>query len=222
MEIPQITKKYPEYYTADGTKVKGVTTILKNVGWGNDALMYWAWQEGKYGRNYKDASQNACGIGNFAHYLCECFIKNIEPDTKKMPRDMLEQANNSCNSFKNFLNMNKLKITDTEIGIVSEKMHYGGTIDCIAVDPDQRLHMIDIKTSNGMYGKYLLQLAAYGYLYKEKFEKKIHNYHIIRISKQSGMFFHYCYEAIKMKIPYQAFLAALKLDMYEIIMKGMI
>ncbi|TAL59154.1 MAG: hypothetical protein EPN85_09725 [Bacteroidetes bacterium] len=222
MEIPQITKKYPEYHISDGTKVKGVTTILGNIGWGKNALMYWAWKEGKEGRDYKETSKEACDIGNVAHYLCECHIKGIIPNTTSIPKDMLLQAENSYDSFRKFLDTNKLSIIDTEIGIVSEKLKYGGTIDCIARDPNGKLHLIDIKTSNGMYATYLLQLAAYGALYIEKYKKSIRDYHIIRISKQGGMFFHYCYSSEKLAIPYKAFLAALRLDVCNSAMKGMI
>src|SRR4030095_9894977 len=62
------------YRLKDGTRVPGVTTIsgkLKNT----DALMAWAWREGKEGRDYKMTRDRAADAGSLAHRAVEAWVR---------------------------------------------------------------------------------------------------------------------------------------------------
>jgi hypothetical protein len=45
--------------------------------------------------------------------------------------------------------------------------YYAGTVDRVGILNDGRRYLIDLKTSNGIYDTYWLQLAAYSSLYRE-------------------------------------------------------
>jgi len=55
--------------------------------------------------------------------------------------------------------------------------------------------MADYKFSNGVYGEYLVQIAAYAILYEENFQgEKIEGYHLLRFSKEYLDFSHRSWE----------------------------
>ena len=75
-----------DYRLKDGSRISGTTTIIsQNLGWNKQALMYWANQEGLSGRNHRDTAQRAADAGTIGHYLIDCDIKGIQPDTSKIP-----------------------------------------------------------------------------------------------------------------------------------------
>ena len=47
------------YRLADGTKVPGVTTVISQLGWNKNQLLWWAWSEGQAGRDFRDTSGKA-------------------------------------------------------------------------------------------------------------------------------------------------------------------
>ena len=54
------------YKLADGTKVPGVTTVigkLKDAG----PLMYWAWQQGVEGKDFRETRDAAASAGTVVH-----------------------------------------------------------------------------------------------------------------------------------------------------------
>ena len=64
------------YKLKDGTKVSGVTTILKNCGWSADALIGWAYNQGRDGKDRFETSKDAADIGTLVHERIECYLKN--------------------------------------------------------------------------------------------------------------------------------------------------
>ena len=54
------------YVNLQGKRLAGVTTILNNLGWSKGALMWWAWNEGMEGRNFRDTSGQAAQAGTQA------------------------------------------------------------------------------------------------------------------------------------------------------------
>jgi len=80
------------YYLADGTRVPGVTTIISRFK-ESGGLMYWAWNEGREGRDYRDTSRTAADAGTLAHALVESRIKHVaEPDMSGVSVDIATKA----------------------------------------------------------------------------------------------------------------------------------
>lgn len=171
------------YRLADGTKVPGVTTILgryKESG----GLIHWAWQQGRDGKDYREKSEEAAGIGHEVHRLIEQSIK--DPGTR---HTMGEEAGKAFGAFVEWRLQTRMEVLETEVPLVSQQHRYGGTVDAIGTVLDD-LVLIDWKSSNRIYSEYLLQIAAYRALWEECRGTKISGAHLLRVGKEFGDFHH--------------------------------
>ena len=186
------------YKLKDGTKVTGTTTIIsQNLGWNKQALMYWANQVGQQGKSHRDVAGKEADAGTCGHALIDAHIKKKQIDTSIYPTEVLSKGE-TC--FLNFLEWEKilnLRVEATEINLVSEQYHYGGTPDCIGYVSD-KLAIIDWKTGSGVYEDMLLQLPAYKQLWEENYPDKplLGGYHLLRIGKEDASFHHHHWDAL--------------------------
>ena len=180
------------YKTKDGKRVTGVTTIISgNLGWSKNALMYWAWNEGIEGRNYRDTSQKAADIGTIAHAMIEADLKGRKYDSSIIPADMLNKAENAYLAWLEWKDIVGFDLLGSELALVSEEYHYGGCLDIAAIKKVPCI--VDLKTSGGVYGDHLIQIAAYGNLYNEHHpDAPIQGYYLLRLGKEDASF-HYHY-----------------------------
>lgn len=170
------------YFLKDGSRVPGVTTVLgrfKESG----GLMYWAWEQGKAGLDFRETRQAAADAGTLAHAMVEAEIHGkpftVPEGTAQETRDKACQA---YRLYKEWAVQTRLVAVKTEVRLVSEQYRYGGTLDVILVGGRRVLG--DWKTSNGVYGDYLCQLAAYGYLWNEANpDEPVAGYQLMRFSK---------------------------------------
>lgn len=185
------------YFTKDGKRVPSVTTIIgkfKDAG----GLMHWAWDLGRQGKYYRDERDKAANSGTIAHLLVEQWIHKQDPTVEGThPADVESRAWKAFEAFKQWAQQTKLSVTETEIGLVSEKHRFGGTLDAMLVNGKRSLG--DWKTSNAVYGEYLYQLAAYGLLWEENFpDKPIQGgYHLLRFSKDYPDFCHHFFDELE-------------------------
>lgn len=205
------------YHLKDGTKVPSVTTVLgryKESG----ALIHWAaGQASEYVlRNlpeapsrddvvklchaakhaYRDVRDEAANAGTMAHEAVECWIRN-EPVTFTGSEDVCKKARLSFDAFLEWADQTQLKVTDTEVALISEKHKFGGTLDAMMVRGKRSLG--DWKTSNAVYGEYLVQIAAYSILWEENFpDKPIEGgFHLLRFDKTYGDFKHHWWSELE-------------------------
>jgi hypothetical protein len=201
------------YKLADGIVVPSVTTILgrfKNCG----PLMHWAWKEGCEGRNYRETRDKAAGIGTLAHALVEHQWRNPnepfdwEPVKTQYSQEDIEKARKAFGAYEEWARQTNLQVVEGELPLVSEEYKFGGTLDAMLVSG--KLALGDWKTSSGIYGEYLIQIAAYGQLWNESFPDRpiLGGYHLLRFDKQHGDFEHRYYadlseawEAFRLMIP---------------------
>lgn len=171
------------YYSKDGTRLPSVTTVLSRFK-ASDALMYWAWDQGRKNLDFRETKQKAADAGSAAHAMVEAYANNLEFDPSPYPPEILNKAEGAFSAFKTWAKQTELKVISTELGLVSEQHQYGGTLDAMAVDG--KLSICDWKTSGGVYGDYVCQLAAYGQLWDENNpdDKITGGYHLLRFSKQ--------------------------------------
>ncbi len=180
------------YKTADGKRVPGTTTIISgNLGWNKQPLMYWAWSEGIEGRNYRETSQEAAGIGTVAHAMIEADLKGKKYDSSTIPADMLSKAENAYLAWLEWKDVVGFELLGSELSLVSEKYRYGGCIDIAAIKKVPCI--VDLKTSGGVYADHLIQISAYGQLYNEHHPAAlIQGYYLLRLGKEDASF-HYHY-----------------------------
>jgi hypothetical protein len=190
------------YTLKNGEKIPGVTTIIgrfKDSG----ALIQWAYKQGREheglsrrglpapSRLYEQVEQAALA-GTIAHDLIEASILNHRyAPPSNASSDVLKRASNAFEQYQRWAAQTHIRIVATEKSMVSELHRFGGTIDAIG-QLDQKIVLLDWKSSNAVYGEYLIQLAAYALLLEEC-EPALtpKGFHILRIAKESADFTHY-------------------------------
>jgi hypothetical protein len=196
------------YFTADGSKVPSVTTILSR--WKESGgLMQWAFQQGQAGKSHLyEEAEKAADIGTCAHAMVEMHIKgrpaeDIATYAEMTMRDpgMLDKARSAFAAYEAWASNFGFRVLEQEMQLVSEKYRYGGTPDAVGVIGNQVV-LIDFKTSNKIYGDYLLQLAAYGQLWNENRpgQSIMGGYHLCRFSKENSDFSHNFYPSLDVEL----------------------
>jgi hypothetical protein len=183
------------YFLKDGSRVPGTTTVLgrfKDSG----ALLKWAWNEGREGRDLYENRDKAANIGTAAHSMVEASINGLDPelcaDLLALDDEGRRKARGSFGAYQSWASMTKLEIVAQEMQLVSETYRFGGTPDAIG-RVNGALVLVDWKTSNGVYSDYLLQLAAYRALWEENHPDQpiTGGFHLCRFAKEHGDFAHH-------------------------------
>lgn len=199
------------YHTADGERVPSVTTVLSRFK-ESGALIHWAaGQAAEYvaknvpenptreqivklceqaKNEYRNVRDIAADAGTMAHEAVEHWIKG-EPITFEGPPTITEKASKAFGAFLEWADQTQLKVTHTEMPLVSNLHRFGGTLDAMLVRGKRSLG--DWKSSNAVYAEYLCQVAAYGILWEENFpDQPIEGgYHLLRFDKTYGDFHHH-------------------------------
>ncbi len=197
------------YFLRDGEKVPGTTTIISRFK-ESGALMYWAWQQGKMGLDYRETCRVAADAGTLAHSMAEVQLKGLDPNLVVLGAsvyatpEVIAQAKSAFASFLSWKDHSRLEIVYQEMQMVSEDYRYGGTFDGIGL-MDGKHSLIDFKTSNSLYPEYLIQLAAYAHLVEDGEEmatrvplgiKLDGGFHLLRFAKENGDFSHHYYPSL--------------------------
>ena len=80
--------------------------------------------------------------------------------------------------FVEFWETYEPKLIETEVHLFSDELKVAGTCDLIC-EIDDKLWLLDLKTSNHVQPTYELQTAVYGQCYKECYGKQIDNYGVL-------------------------------------------
>ena len=72
------TKVHTRYFNCNGDRLPGVTTVLGVLD--KPALMYWAWQCGMNGQDFRKVRDTAASIGTIAHLMVMCHLSGKTPD----------------------------------------------------------------------------------------------------------------------------------------------
>ncbi len=179
------------YVNLKGEKLSGVTTIIgSNLGWSKGALMYWSWDMGKQGKDFRQERDIAGNAGTIAHALIEADLKKKEIDTSKYPKELLDKAETAYLNFLEWKERNHVKPIAIEPHLISEKYQFGATPDYIGLIND-RPSLLDWK-SGGVYEDHLIQVAAYKVAWEENhFDCLLDGgFNLIRFSKEEAAFDH--------------------------------
>jgi hypothetical protein len=185
------------YKLKSGKKAAGTTTIISRFK-DSGALLWWAFEQGKAAergeiRSLYDKRDEAGNAGTLAHLLVEHYINQEPYDFQDAPKEILDQAIQGFENYLTWAENNKMVIVKQEMELVSEKYEFGGCPDALAYDAQNRLCLLDWKTSNGVYSDYLIQLAAYGHLWEINNPKEpiTGGFHLCRFSKEHADFSHH-------------------------------
>jgi len=126
------------------------------------------------GHNADIIAAKAAGEGTQVHNAIEDFLNGKEIEwldeygTAKYSLDVWKMIL----KFANFWNTHKPELVATEYHLFSDAHKYAGTNDIVCRLND-KLWLIDIKTSNSLHTSYDLQLAAYAKAWNETHNEKI-------------------------------------------------
>lgn len=209
------------YKDSKGTRLPGVTTVISNLGWSTNQLMYWAWDQGMKGLNFRDTSQSACDVGTLVHSYIECDIHGTPPPV--IPPEFEDQVSNAVLGWMHWRDMSQFKPLRTEVSLVSDKLKFGGTMDLAAVIG--RPVLADLKSSKGIYPNHKIQIASYGWLWDNadlefidgewrpwKPEYPLEGLALLQVGKEDGSFhYHFWHELSQAWEVFQHLLAIHKL-----------
>ena len=144
-------------YEYNGIKVPRVTHILSKM-LHEESLMGWANFVGRIKHmDHTVIAEEAAHIGTVVHSRIECFFKGIEVE---LPDDY--KIKNAYDSFllwwDKITSHNAVSVLLIEASMACR--YYGGTLDCLLLIND-KIYIVDFKTSNHFNYKYHLQTAAY-------------------------------------------------------------
>ena len=151
--ISPIDKKQSRY-EIDGVGIPSVTEILSFVD--NQGLINWANAIGRKGQNNKDILARAARYGTNTHSAIENYLKDGEFDCLD---------NSAFEAFKiwwdKLTSCHEVKVLGQEESMKTTL--FAGTYDLL-ISIDDKIYLIDFKTSNHIGYKYFMQLAAYRHL----------------------------------------------------------
>lgn len=184
-----------DYRLKSGVKVPGVTTVIGGqLAWNKNALMYWSWEQGKEGKDFRETRDAAADIGTVSHACIEAEMRG--KPLPEIPSEFKDSVENTLLGFYEWRDAFQLEATASEVSLVSEMWGFGGTIDYPALLKGKRT-ILDLKTSKDVYPDHRIQLAAYGVLWLEnRPEEIISGYHLLRVGKQDGSFAHHYWPSL--------------------------
>jgi len=158
LETTRDTKPHQQYFTADGIRQPGVTTITGILD--KPGLVIAANKLGMQGINASDHWRGLAKIGQLAHKLIEHQLKGTDPaeDLKDFTENEQRRAQNSTARFQEWLSRRDVEYVSSELQLVSEKYRFGGTGDAL-LRVDGVLSYVEFKTG-GIFLEAELQGAA--------------------------------------------------------------
>jgi hypothetical protein len=198
-----VFKNFGHKYTVNGRECLGVTTVLGQLA--KPALIPWAVKMTvdylqstmKPGESYDEVQiqkmleeakkahrqkkDDAANFGTMVHEWIESYIKGFNPEPPVNPQMQIAIA-----SFLNWVKNNNVTFISSERPVYSKKYNYAGTCDFIC-EMNGKRYVGDIKTSNGIYNEYLMQVAAYRFALQEEDPNTVYDgMLIIRVPKDEG------------------------------------
>ena len=155
-------------YLYNGIVVPRVTKILSAM-LHEDTLMNWSNAIGLYKRQrYKDEMNKASTIGTNTHNFIEEYINKQSYDIKTASTYNIDEIKAIDNGVQSFILWYDIVCSNNDVKILGMEQHlscpwYGGTYDLL-IQINDKIYLVDFKTSNHIGVRYFYQLAAYKYM----------------------------------------------------------
>lgn len=163
-KLKTVSKAHIRYKTSDGKVVPGATTITGLLN--KPYLVRWANQLGLEGIDSSTYTDEAAKVGTLAHALIQADLQGETLDMRQFSPIQVDLAENAVLSFFEWKKRHRIEPIYCEVPFVSDKMRYGGTVDCYC-RLDGKPTLLDFKTGKAVYEEYFVQLAAYAELLRE-------------------------------------------------------
>lgn len=179
-------KGHQRYILKDGSEVKGASTIAKVDDKMANRLAAWGNKLGLKGINCSKRKDQQADAGSVAHFMIQCHFQRHIPDFRKVSQEAVNIGDDIFNRFMTWWVDNDLTWIASETEYVSETYRYGGTLDIAALDQKERVWLMDVKTSKGIYFNQKTQIAGLGQLWNENGKKAFHKLMIVRLPSEGG------------------------------------
>jgi len=158
---------------------------------------------------HTDERDIAGGVGSLAHDVTENYIKYWLKNGKRpvdirqgFPANPDPRSVAAARSVEAFLLKYDIIPLASELLVGSIKRKSAGTLDFLCL-MDDKLTLIDFKTSNQVSDDYALQVSDYAYMFKEMTGLKIEKVIILHLSKDYDKF--HAYSVPRLRDAYNAF-----------------
>ncbi len=196
-----------DYRDSEGKRLPGTTTIINRFK-DSGGLIYWAWDQGKQGLDFRQTRDKAADAGTIAHDMIEHFIHDRAFSNDAYPgadQETFALADKGFRAFIDWFEQTRLTVHVTEIPLVSEELRFGGTPDAIGMQQDEYV-LLDWKTGNRLYTDHIIQVAAYRHLWElHNPDKLLRSAHILRVGKEYGDFHHHAFPNEVIDLGWDAF-----------------
>ena len=149
------------YHRKDGQVVPSVTAITNTLDKGR-SLLHWAYSLGRSGQPLTQTEQFVQDAGTSLHAaIVDYLFGNLSPESMAAMMGL-----SSWEHFLSFQSQHELTPIWAEEHLVSERYHFGGTPDLLAV-VDGKWTIVDFKSSKTVYTHHRIQVSAYKLLAEE-------------------------------------------------------
>ena len=163
--LKKVSKAHIIYKASDGVRVPGTTTIVGLLN--KPQLVAWANRLGLEGIDATQYRDEAADVGTLTHAMIQSDLTGTKVNFDEFSKLHIDLAENAFISYLEWKKRHSIEVVFCEKPLVSDKLRYGGTIDCLA-NIDGVLTLLDFKTSSAVYNEYFVQLAAYRNLLEEQ------------------------------------------------------
>lgn len=185
LNLENLIKKSPYIY--NGQVVPRVTELLSFMN--EDYLMLWANSLGFKRKSYKKELEKAAFIGTNVHDSIELYLKNKIFNRLENNEFRSDEVTNSINNgiesfmlwYKDVFEKNNVEIIGMEEELICP--WFGGKYDML-MKINEKIFLVDFKTSNHISYKYFMQLAAYRYMLYTQKGININGCLILQVSKK--------------------------------------
>ena len=152
-----------------------------------------------------EARKKATGVGTIVHAIIEADARGLPaPDHSALEQTERDQVDQAMHAWRRWRERYKFEVLAAECSLTDDELIYGGTLDMAWVEG--HVSLVDWKAANGLYPENLCQLSGYGHLWnKHNPDKRIEEFHIIRLGKEDASFHHHSWPAVSLQPAWQAF-----------------
>ena len=170
------------YFNVNG-QIPRVTQIISKM-IHEDAIVQWSNSLGFKHKSYTQVLKEAAEYGTYTHEGIESFLKQtpLKDETPLIPIEAFK-------AWWTTLNLNnQVRILGQEQRLTCP--YFGGTYDLL-LSINNKIFLVDFKTSNHVTYKYYIQLSAYSYLLKHLQNIHINGVIILQLDKKEPKYTEY-------------------------------
>lgn len=156
-----MTKKKHRSYTPGKPSVTEI--IGRQLGWKGPGLYAYFYNRGKAGEPMNAHRDASASRGSCAHAIVAAHFGG-DADMSEWREEQLHEAKPNAQRIIDEIARRGWTVLHVEVAMESDS--FAGTLDMVVRDADGFIAIVDHKTSKGAYNETVIQLGAYGWLWR--------------------------------------------------------